>query len=95
MNTHIKLLAETASLKHGTCMAYTDDLMSVWLQIKRGVSFLTVMGEVEAAVDPNLVFRDGLVLLRVYRPLTRQGNLLFKGSSAHLRNWSRIEAGKF
>lgn len=43
----------------------------------------TVVSEVEATVDPNLVLGDGLVLLGIYRPLARQRNLFFGGCRGH------------
>jgi hypothetical protein len=34
-----------------------------------------MVGEVKAAVNPNAIFGDGNVLLRIHRPLARQRNL--------------------
>jgi hypothetical protein len=51
--------------------------------MRRRIWLPTVVSEVEATVDPNLVLSDGLVLLGVYRPLARQRDLFFGGCRGH------------
>lgn len=44
---------------------------------------LTVMAEVEAAVDPDAVFRDQHIILRISRPFASSRNLFFLRVSHH------------
>lgn len=42
------------------------------------------MAEVEAAVNPDAILRDGHIFLRIYRPLSRKRDLLIEGG-VHLQ----------
>ena len=58
---------------------YADKKLSTQTTSLEHGAGMTVVGKVEATIDPDAVVADGDVLLRVNRPLTRSWDALRDG----------------
>lgn len=76
MDTHVKFLAESASLQHGTGMTSETIRCQQRLSMRGelGEGELTMMAEIETAVNPDSVIGDWHIFLGIDRPMPRQGN---------------------
>src|SRR5277367_2174284 len=73
MDANHQLCSQSSSLQKSPCMSCQDALDSMMTYL----FCLTVVAEVETPIYPDSIFRNGLVVLWIYWPLTRSRDLFF------------------